>query len=418
MKCCKRWLMLLASLMFVFSMAACGPDRNTEALEQGADRSAQDEKPDQLIVWANDDAGQLKAVEAIAQKYTEQTGIEVEIVPVSGAEQVQKLALAAPSGEGPDLFYQPQDRLGDIVVQGLAEPIAMEDEAAKGYNSAAMEAVRYEGETYGYPISIETYAVYYNQDLVPEAPASMEAVIELSHRLTDAKNDRYAFLMVPDFYYAIPFIMNYGGYIFGGEPGNYDVEDIGLNHDGAVQGLEVYQQFVQSVRIPETLTIDVMDSLFMEGKVGMAVNGMWAMKTYEEKLGDKLATAPLPAVGGKASPSFVGVKSWFVSSYSEHPDWAMDLAAFLTSDENALLYHETTGEIPARTAVQKQIDDPFYQGFIEQIESGIQMPNVPEMTPVWEMDKAMDFILQGEDVRAVLDETVGTIQQQIAAFGK
>ncbi|WP_275901447.1 extracellular solute-binding protein [Cohnella algarum] len=109
-------------------VAACAPDRG-EAIPTG--ESATDAaKPAKLVVWANDDANHLKAVEQIAQKYAEQTGIEVEVTPVSGAEQVQKLALAAPSGKGPDLFYQPQDRLGDVVAQGLADPVELDGEAA------------------------------------------------------------------------------------------------------------------------------------------------------------------------------------------------------------------------------------------------------------------------------------------------
>lgn len=397
-------------------VAACAPDRG-EAIPTG--ESATDAaKPAKLVVWANDDANHLKAVEQIAQKYAEQTGIEVEVTPVSGAEQVQKLALAAPSGKGPDLFYQPQDRLGDVVAQGLADPVELDGEAAGGYSEAALEAVRYDGETYGYPITVETYALYYNKELVAEAPASVEDAADAAAGLTDPANDRFGFLIVPDFYYAIPFIANYGGYIFGGSPGSYDVADIGLNNAGAAEGLTAYQAFMKENAIPETLTTDIMQTLFAEGKAGMVVDGLWSLKTFGEKLGDKLGTAPLPSVNGKPSPSFVGVKSWFVSSYSVSPQWAMDLAAYLTNDENARLYYETTGEIPARTAVTAEIGDPLYQGFIDQIASGIPMPNVPEMTPVWEMDSALDFILQGQDVQAVLDETVEKIEQQIAASGK
>lgn len=404
---------------------ACSPHRDgaasggaTSAPSSSAAAAATEAaKPAKLVVWANDDANQVKAVQQMAAAYKEKTGIEVEVTPVSGAEQVQKLALAAPSGKGPDLFYQPQDRLGDVVAQGLAEPVAMDEATASGYSEAAMQAVRYDGETYGYPISVETYALYYNKALVPTPPATIEDAEAAAAGLTDAGEDRYGFLLVPDFYYAIPFIANYGGYIFGGTPGSYDVSDIGLNNDGAKAGLTAYQQFVGKASIPQTLTTDVMDTLFGEGKAAMVVDGLWSLKTFQEKLGDKLGTAPLPAVDGKAAPSFVGVKSWFVSSYSEAPVWAADLAAFLTNDDNAKLFHESTGEIPARNAALAQIDDPLYQGFVEQIASGIPMPNVPEMTPVWEMDSALDFILKGDDVSAVLDETVEKIRQQIDAAG-
>jgi arabinogalactan oligomer/maltooligosaccharide transport system substrate-binding protein len=423
-----------AALIAVVSVAvtACSPHRdvnetagasdgaaasNSASASDVASASAEAAKPEKLVVWANDDANQLKAVEQISEAYTKKTGIEVEVTPVSGAEQVQKLALAAPSGKGPDLFYQPQDRLGDVVAQGLAEPVSMDGAEADGYSDAAIEAVRYDGKTYGYPISVETYALYYNKDLASSPPATFEETASATKSLTDPGADRYGFLIVPDFYYAIPFIANYGGYIFGGEPGSYDVSDIGLNNEGAIAGLKAYQQFMSRTSIPQTLTTDIMDTLFTEGKAAMIVDGLWSLKTFEEKLGDKLGTAPLPSVNGKSSPSFVGVKSWFVSSYSSSKAWAMDLAAFLTNDENAGIYHDVTGEIPARTAALEQIGDPLYKGFVDQIASGIPMPNVPEMTSVWEMDNAVDFILKGDDVTSVLDETVEKIRQQIKASG-
>ena len=412
---------LTISLIAALSVAAagCSPHRDHAAPsgDASASSSAEAPKPEKLVVWANDDANQLKAVEQMAEAYTKKTGITVEVSPVSGAEQVQKLALAAPSGKGPDLFYQPQDRLGDVVAQGLAAPISMDEETADGYSDAALQAVRYDGQTYGYPISIETYALYYNKDLAANPPATIEEAASTADSLTDPGSDRYGFLIVPDFYYAIPFIFNYGGYIFGGEPGGYDVSDIGLNNEGAVAGLKAYQQFMKRVSIPQTLTTDVMDTLFTEGKAATIVDGLWSLKTFKEKLGDKLGTAALPSINGKASPSFVGVKSWFVSSYSSSPAWAMDLAAFLTNDENAGLYYDITGEIPARKTAQEKIEDPLYKGFTDQISNGVPMPNVPEMTPVWEMDNALDFILNGDDVQSVLNETVKKIRQQIGAAG-
>ncbi|MBD2847186.1 extracellular solute-binding protein [Paenibacillus sp. IB182496] len=375
-------------------------------------------KPERLIVWSNDDAKHVAAVEQLAGAFTEETGITVEIVPVSGSEQVQKLALAAPAGNGPDLFYQPQDRLGDLVVQGLADPVELTAEEAAQYSEAALDAVRYEGETYGLPISIETYALYYNKALVGEPPAALEEAAQLPAELTDPGADRYAFLMVPDFYYAIPFILNYGGYIFGEQDGAYDPTDIGLRNEGTVEGMTAFADFVASTGIPPTMTIDVMDTLFLEGKAGMAVNGLWAMKPYAEALGDDLGTAAIPTVNGESAPSFVGVKSWFVSSYSEHPSWAKALALHMTGAEGSAVYYAQTGEIPAQPDAQQGIDDPLYGGFVDQIESGVPMPNIPEMSAVWAMDSAVDFIVQGEDPQEVLDETVQQIEEQIASSGR
>lgn len=427
----RTWLTVCVCLL-VLVMTACAPDRSGgtkgmanagEAKENGAPAAQEPDgqaagKPDKLILWSNDDAKHLQAVEQLAGKFSAETGVQVEVVPVSGSEQVQKLSLAAPAGNGPDLFYQPQDRLGDLALQGLAEPVELSPEEQAEYSEAALDAVQYEGKTYGFPISIETYALYYNKDLVEQVPAAMEQIPQQYGALTNIGEDRYALLMVPDFYYAMPFIANYGGYIFGQQEGKYDPSDLGLNSEGAAAGMAAYAEFIQKLNIPVTMTTDIMDTLFTEGKAGIAVNGLWAMKSYSEKLGDQLGTAPLPTVNGKPAPSFVGVKSWFISSYSEHPDWAKRLALYLTNAESAAVYYEATGEIPARPDAQQSIEDPLYDGFVQQIANGMPMPNIPEMSTVWNMDDAVDFIVQGENPQQVLDETVGQIAAQIQASGQ
>lgn len=429
----RKTMFMACVCLLVLSLAACAPDRtgqlngnagndgsgnNGAAVQEQEPGGGEGEKPDKLMVWSNDDAKHLKAVEQLAGEFTAETGVQVEIMPVSGSEQVQKLALAAPAGNGPDLFYQPQDRLGDLVVQGLAEPVEMSEQELAQYSAAALNAVQYEGQTYGFPISIETYAVYYNKALVDQVPGALEDAAKLSAALTDAGKDRYAFLMVPDFYYAMPFITNYGGYIFGQQNGKYDPSDLGLNNEGAVQGMAAYADFVKRTGIPSTMTTDVMDTLFLEGKVGMAVNGLWAMKPYADKLGEQLETAPLPTVNGKPAPSFVGVKSWFISSYSEHSSWAKRLALYLTNAASSKVYYEQTGEIPASPDAQQNISDPLYDGFVRQLENGVPMPNIPEMSAVWAMDDAVDFIVQGEDPKSVLDETTEQIAAQIKTSGQ
>lgn len=422
-------LPLICLIVLVFS--ACAPDRSGQlngntgnngegngsvvVQEQG---SGEGGKPDKLILWSNDDAKHVTAVEQLANEFTAKTGVTVEIVPVSGSEQVQKLALAAPAGKGPDLFYQPQDRLGDIVMQGLADPVELSEQELAEYSTAALNAVRYEGLTYGFPISIETYAVYYNKALIDQVPATLEEVIGESAMVTDPDKDQYAFLMVPDFYYTLPFITNYGGYIFGERDGKYDPADLGLNKEGTVQGMNAYADFIKRMGIPVTMTTDVMDTLFLEGKAGMVVNGLWAMKPYADQLGDQLGTAPIPAVNGKPAPSFVGVKSWFISAYSKHPSWAKQLALYLTNASSSEAYYKQTGEIPARADAQQRIDNPLYSGFVQQLESGIPMPNIPEMSAVWAMDNAVDFIVQGEDPQAVLNEATEQIAAQIKAYGQ
>ena len=417
-------VVLFLSLLLLLS--ACAPERDVEepnnsnnAGENGnndgeASESSLPEKPDQLVVWVNDEDIAVEISQQLFDRYTEETGIEIVMEKVAQPDQVQDLALAGPAGDGPDLFFQPQDRLGDVVAQGLAVPFEYKDDELAGFSQAAIDAFTYEGDIYGAPVAIETYFAYYNKSLIDEVPETIEEVFEMSKDFTDPSQDKYGYLVSPEFYYLYSYINGYGGYVFGEEGGVYDPEDIGLNNEGAIEGLTKYQEFIKEGLLPKTLTVDVLDGLFTEGKVGMVVSGPWNLPVYGEALGDDLATAPLPKVNGEGAPSFVGVKSWLTSYYSENQEWAQHLAKFLTNDENSQLYYDVTGELPPRDNILDQISDPIYAGYTEQIQYGTPMPNIPEMSAVWDMDNAIELIVGGEDVKEMLDEVVENIKDKIA----
>ncbi|GAF66834.1 ABC transporter substrate-binding protein [Bacillus sp. TS-2] len=411
-------LSLITMFLMIILLAACAPEREEEAVTTDTNDGEADQ-PEELTIWANDREEQLEAIEKIANDYTEQTGINVKVETKPMMDQLQELSLAGPEGNGPDLFFQPHDQIGNIVAQGLADPLTLSDDELSNYASSSIDAVTYEfeGETdiYGIPAVIETYGIFYNKEIVPEAPETIEDLRTILEENTDASADQYGFLMRPnDLYFAFPFLKNYGAYIFGGDVGEYDTEDVGLNNEGANEGGELFQSFFGSGLIPASTTVDVIDGLFTEGKVGAVINGPWSIPVYEQAIGENLGFAPFPKINGEASATFVGVKSWMVSYYSENKDWAQDLALFMTNEENLAHYFEVAGELPPNTDVLNNLNDPIYAAFAEQIEYGVPMPSTPQMAQVWgPMNDALQFLAEGEEVGEVLDEAVEQIQMNI-----
>ncbi|WP_163538781.1 extracellular solute-binding protein [Gracilibacillus sp. YIM 98692] len=410
----KSILSMIFSAMLFVTLAACGPDRETEQTENNAEGEGS-EKPETLTVWVNDDESQIDAYEEITARYTEETGIEVELVSFSMLDQTEAISLDGPSGNGPDLFYQPHDRLGDIYLQGLAASLELTDEQLEGYTEGALEAFTYEGELLGLPAVTETYSLLYNTNLVLEAPETMEDLIGIAEDLTNPSNDEYGFLMeANNFYFTYPFLTATGGYVFGtNEEGVVQPDDIGLASGEVVEGAKAIQSWYENEYIPEGLNADILNGLFVDGKVGVAINGPWAIPDYKEALGDKLATAPLPTKDGEPLNSFAGVKGWLVSEFTDYKQEATDLALFMTNADSSLTYFETAGELPARTDVE--IDDELRASFLEQAQYAEAMPSIPEMSQVWEpMGDALNFISQGDDPKEVLEEAVAQIEEEIA----
>src|SRR5690606_36406211 len=137
------------------------------------------DKPDKLVVWVNDEESQKVALREIFDKYEEETGITVEQVEMNMLDQIEALALDGPAGKGPDLFFQPHDRIGNIVLQGLADPVELGD-AKEEYVGTSIEAVTYDGDIWGAPLVVETYGTFYNKDLVDKAPETMDELMEIA----------------------------------------------------------------------------------------------------------------------------------------------------------------------------------------------------------------------------------------------
>lgn len=430
----KKWLgILFAIILFTGVLAACGPDDSKSVDKESDNNSGEDngsseeetdmpEKPEVLKLWVNAEEKQEDAVLEITEKYTEETGIKVDLVPVDMLEQVEKLDVEGPAGNGPDIIFQPHDRIGDLVLRGLVEPVDFGD-VESDYTDTALEAVQYDGEYWGYPAVIETYGMYYNKTLVDEEPETMEDIMKIAAADTDASNDEFGFLMeAANFYFVYPFFSGYGAYVFANEAGNYDINDIGLANEGSIEGGELVKSWFDEGYIPQDLTPDIMNGLFQEGKVSTVLNGPWMVREYQDALGDDLGVMTLPLLdNGEHPKSFVGVKSYMLSYYSENQEWAEDLMAYITNYDNSMLYYDVAGEIPARDdAMEDPIiaEDPIYSAFADQTQYGEPMPSVPAMQQVWDpINDALNFIGKGEPVDEVLEEAVQIILDQIEASG-
>ena len=283
--------------------------------------------------------------------------------------------------------------------------------------------MQYDGEYWGYPAVSETYAMFYNKARVEQEPKTMKEIMEIAERDTDPGKDQFGFLMeAANLYFVYPFFSGNGAYVFGNKDGKYDVSDIGLNNEGAVKGGELVKEWFDKKYIPQDLTPDIMNGLFKEGKVSTVINGPWMVREYGDALEDDLGTAPIPVLDNGENPkSFVGIKSYMLSYYSENKEWAQDLMAYLTNFESSMTYYEIAGELPARKDAMedpKIAEDPIYSAFAEQTKYGEPMPSVPAMQQIWEpFNDALNFISKGEPVKEVLDEAVQSIQEKIEASG-
>ena len=263
---------------------------------------------------------------------------------------------------------------------------------------------------YGYPVSAETYALFYNKDLIAEkdVPKTWDALAKWVVDFNKKNPDKRGFIMdVGNAYYSIVFTTENGNRIFG--PTGDDTSTTYLNNDDAVNGMKFFQSLRPALNVPAAdLSTGACDAAFQGGQAAMHITGPWNVKNFVDA-GLNFGVAPLPSLPGDTVPaaSFSGTRAMFVSSYSDHPEEAADFAQFLISPAMQQLRFDITGAMPA---INVKVSSEYIGGFLKQLDYAFPMPAVPQMSAFWEgLGNASKNIWDGADVKKELDACNATI---------
>ncbi len=423
-------------VMIVFALAACSSGNNgsssnantpaTDAASQNANAAGADESaasgdeiaPEpgaSLKIWV--DRTERAFIDEVIPEFTEKYGVQVTIEEVNIPQQGERLETDGPANLAADVLMLPHDKLSKLVQANLIYPNDLFEEETKASSlETAIAASSIDGVLYGYPQSIETFALFYNKALVNEVPATWDDVLAFAEGYNDAASKKYAIAWLHNLYFNSMFMFPYGGYVFGDD--GTDAADIGLNSPESVEGLKYYQSLKQAAPINTTdLTYDIQLELFTSGKLAMTIDGPWSINAYQGKV--DFGIAPLPDLpGGKKTISMAGVRSFYVNSYTPYPTAAKLLASYLVSTENALKNFELANILPANknAADDPRIkNDPILSGIVEQFNHSTTMPSIAEMNLVWApTDAAFAAIWNNNaDVQATMDTAVQSIKDLI-----
>ncbi len=365
-----------------------------------------------LTVWESVDGPDEWIMQA-AEKYSEQhPNVTIEFVNVELQDSGSQIALDGPAGVGPDLFAAPHDKLGELVSGGHILPTVDAENVAAAVLASAAQAMTYDGTMYGYPTSAETYALYYNKDLIETPPASFDELKDWTAEFNEANPGKYGFVMdVANAYYTILFTTMNGNRLFG-ESG-LDTSSSYLATEDSIAGMKIFQSLnkILPVKAADMTTAEA-DAAFAAGEAAMHISGPWNVTKFANA-GINFGVAPLPALDGETpAASFSSARGMFVSSYSENPEVAADFAMFLISEEMQALRYEITGALPA---IPMELESEVSNGFVAQLEYAFPMPSVPSISAFWDAaGAAAANIWDGGDVETEM-KTLDTAIVNFAA---
>ncbi|OYW73627.1 MAG: sugar ABC transporter substrate-binding protein [Aerococcus viridans] len=400
-------------------LAACG-----NGGEDTASSSASSEPAEGGTLQVSVGPDYVDYVNEIAPAFEEETGIDVEVVEREMFETLDALSLDGPAGIAPDVTIAPYDRIGNLGIQGHLTPVTLPEDDR--YDDTDKQQVTANDEVYGMPFVVESLVLYYNKDLIDAAPttfAELEALSEDSaydYETEEGKNTAFLANWV-DFYSAYGLISGYGGYIFGSE--GTDTADIGLNNEGAVEGIEYaktwYEKWPEGM-LDTTSAGSFVDETFIAGDAAAIIGGPWSAASYDEG-GVNYGIAPMPELpNGESYQPFGGGKGWIISGYTENAEAAQQWVEYVTTEENQTALHEFNSEVPANQQARQAIVDAgeneLAVAVIEQYNNAVPMPNIPEMAEVWTGAETMmfDAVSGNKSAQQSADDAVKVIQDNIA----
>ncbi|MDN2934240.1 extracellular solute-binding protein, partial [Campylobacter coli] len=89
-----------------------------------------------------------------------------------------------------DVIVGAHDWIGSLVQNGTIEPLELGDRAGD-FVESSVQAVTYEGQTWGVPYSVENIAVLRNTELAESTPASFDEMIAEGQKAVDAGEAEY-----------------------------------------------------------------------------------------------------------------------------------------------------------------------------------------------------------------------------------
>jgi arabinogalactan oligomer/maltooligosaccharide transport system substrate-binding protein len=376
--------MIAAGVLVTASMlalAGCSSDSSSPEESGGAEAGS-----GTLTVWV--DADRARALEDVAKTFEEEKGVKVDLVVKDYGKIRDEFTAQVPTGKGPDITIGGHDWIGAFVKDGVVAPVELGD-AAADFEKVAIEAVTYEGKTYGLPYAIENVAVLRNTALADSTPATFDEAVAKGREA----GTEYPFIVqqdpqASDPFHLYPFQTSFGNSVFAqNADGSYDASQLTIG-DEAGQAFAAWlgsQGDAGTKVLNLNLSGDLAKEAFNAGKSPYFVTGPWNVADAQAA-GIDVAVDPIPSAGGQPAKPFAGVQAFFLSAKSSNTIVANEfLANYIATEDVQTALFEAGGRPPALTAsFEAAQSDPIIAGFATVGAEAVPMPSIPEMGSVWD----------------------------------
>ena len=339
-----------------------------------------------LTIWV--DANRADALKDVIQTFEDDNGVTVKVVQKEFGDTLKEdFTKQVPTGKGPDVVVGAHDWLGGWVQNGVVAPLTVDN--AGDFQEVATQAMSYEGQQYGLPVSIENVALIRNTDLDPESHDTFDEMIQAGEKVVAAGDAEFPFIVQvganSDPYHLYPLQTSFGAPVFGtNADGSYNPDDLQLGNAGGDKFAAKLVEWGKSGVLNISVDGDIAIENFVNKKSPYIITGPWNLPRIKEA-GINYSIEEIPSAGGEPSQPFVGVQGFFVSSKTENALLANKFVVeYLGSEEVQTAIFEAGGRAPAlKTAFDAAQSNEDVAAFGAVGAAGVPQPSIPAMGQVW-----------------------------------
>lgn len=388
------------------------------------------QRGDGLILWWISGQQNEQIIREAVAAYSEQNpGTEIEIVSKAGMDvfQAYKIALSDDNTR-PDVAI-----LDHVYVQSLAKDGMIANLSAMGagdvqdiYPTGLWQANLYEGNSYALPLSANTIALMYNENILKEAgvtddgtptgkvvpPTTLEELFEACEKVEKIGKTPFA---QPINSFAAMAFMSYVGRL-GGSIVSEDYRTVKLDGNAQVkEALEIWKKFSDEGWVNKN---EFEEGKFYSGGVAFLEMGSWNISKVSGNTAvfDVGVTEMVRFDSKHTNVSGLGLYSLVVAEDSVDKQAAYALAKYLSSDEQfQLKFNQSQNLFPVtKTALANEhyTEDAILSVYAAQMEKVTPRPG----TPVWpDLEQVLVTMLRSAVLNGDVDGALATAQRNAQA---
>ena len=298
---------------------------------------------------------------------------------------IDKVQVAMPRGNGPDLVIFAHDKIGTWARDGLIQPLGdwATPERLRRFLPQTVKPLVFERAVYGLPVAFKSLVLFYNKAMVETPPATMAELIEVAKKHTDEKEGKFGLAYdAADLYQHAAILHAYGGNVWDEEAGA-----LAIDSPAAIEAVKAVRGWHKDHGVvPKGMSGFVITGMFNDSKVPFVFNGPWFVPEIDAAI--KWGVAVMPkAENGQPMRPYLGSEALLLSAKTKERDAALLIMDYLTSDEAALSRLQKGSQLVANAKIYENprwVADPVIKIFRAQAEAAVPMPNAVEANVAWQ----------------------------------